>query len=178
MLYLEQEDKEKTVSMYFNSPGGTTAAGLALFDCMQAMSYPIATLNLGLAASMGAFLVGAGTKGKRMSLPNARFLIQAPSMLDPVRGQASDLAIEVAHILKQRERVIEGYVKFSGRSYEEVKKDLKRDMYLTAPEAREWGLIDKVLLPTVAGPSERFVSGLGTSGITASPSGRVSTGIS
>lgn len=165
MLYLEQEDKEKPVSMYFNSPGGTVPAGLAVYDCMQAMSYPINTLNLGLAASMGAFLVGAGTKGRRMSLPNARFLLQAPSMFDAVRGQASDVAIEVRQILKQRERMIEGLCKFTGRSYEEVKKDLQRDMYLTAPEAREYGLIDQVLMPSVKGPSERFVTGLGTSEI-------------
>lgn len=137
MLYLEQEDKDRQVSMYFNSPGGTVSAGLALYDCMQAMSYPIATLNLGLAASMGAFLMGAGTKGMRMSLPNARFLLQAPSMMDPVRGQASDIAIEVKHILNQRERVINGICKFTGKGYDEVKKDLKRDMYLTAPEGKQ-----------------------------------------
>lgn len=165
MLYLEQEDKERPISMYFNSPGGTVPAGLAVYDCMQAMSYPINTLNLGLAASMGAFLVGAGTKGRRMSLPNARFLLQAPQMFDAVRGQASDVAIEVRQILKQRERMIEGLCKFTGRSHEEVKKDLQRDMYLTAPEAREYGLIDQVLMPSVSGPSDRFVSGLGTSEI-------------
>jgi ATP-dependent Clp protease, protease subunit len=165
MLYLEQEDKEKPISMYFNSPGGTVPAGLAVYDCMQSMSYPISTLNLGLAASMGAFLVGAGTKGRRMSLPNARFLLQAPSMYDRVRGQASDVAVEVREILRQRDRMIEGLVKFTGRDRATVKKELQRDMYLTAPEAREYGLIDQVLMPTVAGPSQRFVSGLGTSDI-------------
>lgn len=134
MLYLEQEDKNRQVSMYFNSPGGTVSAGLAVYDCMRAMSYPIATLNLGLAASMGAFLMGAGTPGMRMSLPNARFLLQAPSMMDPVRGQASDIAIEVKHILNQRERIINGLCTFTGKGYDEVKTDLKRDMYLTAPE--------------------------------------------
>jgi ATP-dependent Clp protease, protease subunit len=165
MLYLEQEDSERLVSMYFNSPGGSVSAGLAVFDCMQAMKYPIATLNLGLAASMGAFLVGAGTRGKRMSLPNARFLLQAPSMMDTVRGQATDVAIEVRHILSQRERIIKGVCQFTGKDYDEVKNDLKRDMYLTAPEAREYGLIDQVLMPQVAGPTESFVAGLGTSGI-------------
>jgi ATP-dependent Clp protease, protease subunit len=165
MLYLEQEDCERQVSMYFNSPGGTVSAGLAVYDCMRAMKYPIATLNLGLAASMGAFLMGAGTKGMRMSLPNARFLLQAPSMMDTVRGQASDVAIEVKQILAQRERIVNGFVEFTGKDYDSVKKDLKRDMYLTAPEAREYGLIDQVLMPQVAGPSESFVSGLGTSGI-------------
>eukprot|EP00173_Palmaria_palmata_P004810 Plantae.Rhodophyta-Palmaria_palmata.ctg7330.p1 GENE.Plantae.Rhodophyta-Palmaria_palmata.ctg7330~~Plantae.Rhodophyta-Palmaria_palmata.ctg7330.p1 ORF type:complete len:267 (+),score=41.05 Plantae.Rhodophyta-Palmaria_palmata.ctg7330:127-927(+) len=165
MLYLEQEDSEKQVSFYFNSPGGTVSAGLAVYDCMRAMKYPVATLNLGLAASMGAFLCGAGTKGMRMSLPNARFLLQAPSMLDPSRGQASDVAIEVKHILSQRERVINGYCSFTGKDYESVKKDLKRDMYLTAPEAREYGLIDQVLMPQDSGPTESFVAGIGASGI-------------
>lgn len=161
MLYLEQEDSDKQVSMYFNSPGGSVSAGLAVYDCMRAMKYPIATLNLGLAASMGAFLMGAGTKGMRMSLPNARFLLQAPSMMDPTRGQASDISIEVQHILSQRERVIKGYCSFTGKDYDSVKKDLKRDMYLTAPEAREYGLIDQVLMPQAVGPTESFAAGLG-----------------
>lgn len=161
LLYLEQTDDAALVQMYFNSPGGTIPAGLAVFDCMQAMKYPITTLNLGLAASMGAFLVGAGTKGKRMSLPNARFLLQAPSLPDVVRGQAADVAIEVRQILAQRDRMIDGLCTFTGRSREAVKTDLKRDMYLTAPEAREYGLIDQVLLPKVPEPSARFIDSLG-----------------
>jgi len=162
LLYLENDDAAANVSMYFNCPGGTVPAGLAVYDCMQAMKYPVTTLNLGLAASMGAFLVGAGTKGKRMSLPNARFLLQSPSLPDVVRGQASDIQIEVQNILKQRTRIIDGLHAFTGRSYEELKKDLSRDMYLTAPEARTYGLIDKVLVPQVKGASESFVAGLGT----------------
>lgn len=161
LLYLENDDAKANVSMYFNCPGGTVPAGLAVYDCMQAMKYPITTLNLGLAASMGAFLVGAGTKGKRMALPNSRFLLQAPSLFDTVRGQASDVQIEVQNVLRQRERIIEGLHHFTGRSHEELKKDLSRDMYLTAPEARTYGLIDKVLMPSVKGPSENFVAGLG-----------------
>ena len=162
LLYLENDDAKSNVSMYFNCPGGTIPAGLAVYDCMQAMKYPIVTLNLGLAASMGAFLVGAGTKGKRMSLPNARFLLQSPSLPDTVRGQASDIQIEVKNILRQRSRIIDGLHHFTGRSKEQLKKDLYRDMYLTAPEAREYGLIDRVLMPQVKGPSENFVAGLGT----------------
>lgn len=165
LLYLENDDAKSNVSMYFNCPGGTVPAGLAVYDCMRAMKYPVTTLNLGLAASMGAFLVGAGTKGKRMALPNSRFLLQAPSMLDTVRGQASDIKIEVQNILKQRDRIIEGLHEFTGRSHEELKKDLARDMYLTAPEARTYGLIDKVLTPSVKGPSEKFLGGIGAPNI-------------
>lgn len=162
MLYLEQEDAQGNISMYFNCPGGSIPAGLAVYDCMCTMKYPITTLNLGLAASMGAFLVGAGTKGRRMALPNARFLLQSPSLMDGVRGQATDVEIEVRNILKQRDRIVKGLHEFTGRSVEDLKKDLSRDMYLTAPEARTYGLIDKVLVPQVKGPSENFVAGLGS----------------
>lgn len=162
MLYLENTDPKANVSMYFNCPGGAVPAGLAVYDCMRALKFPVITINLGLAASMAAFLVGAGTKGKRMALPNSRFLLQAPSLYERVRGQASDVEIEVKNILKQRERMIDGLHEFTGRSREEVKKDLARDMYLTAPEARNYGLIDKVLMPQVAAPSDRFVDGLGS----------------
>lgn len=165
MLYLENEDPTANVSFYFNCPGGTIAAGLAVYDCMRALKFPVVTINLGLAASMSAFLVGAGTKGKRMALPNSRFLLQSPSLMDGVRGQATDVAIEVKNIMKQRDRIIDGLHEFTGRSRDEIRKDLARDMYLTAPEARTYGLIDQVLLPQVKGPTERFVEGLGTSHI-------------
>lgn len=161
LLYLENTDAKANVSMYFNCPGSTVPAGLAVYDCMHAMKYPITTINLGLAASMGAFLVGAGTKGKRMALPNSRFLLQAPSLMDTVRGQASDIQIEVQNILRQKQRMIDGLHQFTGRSHEELTKDLARDMYLTAPEARTYGLIDRVLVPQVKAPSERFIAGLG-----------------
>ena len=161
MLYLENDDRDALVQMYFNSPGGTVSAGLAIYDCMRAMSYPIMTLNLGLAASMNAFLVGAGTKGKRASLPNARFLLQNPSLYHTVRGQASDVEIEVKNILKQRNRIVDGFHKFTGRSKELIKKDLSRDMYLTAPEAREYGLIDKVLMPSGPTPISELTKGNG-----------------
>ncbi len=160
LLYLDQTDAKGGVQMYFNSPGGTMPAGLAVYDCMRAMKYDITTINLGLAASMGAFLVAAGTNGKRMALPNSRFLLQAPSLLDPVRGQASDVSIEVQNILRQRERMIKGLVEFTGKDEADVRNDLKRDMYLTAPEAREYGLIDKVLLPKGPAPSKGFVDSL------------------
>lgn len=163
LLYLEQTDAKANVSMYFNCPGSTVPAGLAVYDCMHAMKYPITTINLGLAASMAAFLVGAGTKGKRMALPNSRFLLQAPSLMDSVRGQASDIQIEVQNVLRQKDRMVQGLGEFTGRSDEELRKDLARDMYLTAPEARTYGLIDRVLVPQVKGPSEKFVAGLGSS---------------
>lgn len=163
MLYLENDDANANVSMYFNCPGGSVAAGLAVYDCMRALRFPVVTINLGLAASMSAFLVGAGTKGKRMALPNARFLLQSPSLPDVVRGQASDVEIEVRNIMSQRDRIIDGLHDFTGRSQDELRKDLSRDMYLTAPEARTYGLIDQVLMPQAKGPSERFLGGLGMS---------------
>lgn len=165
MLYLENDDANANVSFYFNCPGGTVAAGLAIYDCMRAMRFPVVTINLGLAASMSAFLVGAGTKGKRLALPNSRFLLQAPSLNDAVRGQASDIEIEVKNILSQRKRIVSGLQEFTGRSEDEISKDLARDMYLTAPEARTYGLIDQVLLPQVKSPNQKFIEGLGTSGI-------------
>lgn len=160
LLYLDQTDAKAGVQIYFNSPGGTMSAGLAVYDCIRHMQYDVTTINLGLAASMGAFLMGAGTKGKRMALPNARFLLQAPAMHDVVRGQASDVVIEVNNILSQRTRMIKGLSEFTGRTEEEIRKELKRDFYLTAPEAREWGLIDRVLLPKTPTASKGFIDSL------------------
>lgn len=161
LLYLDQTDAKADVQMYFNSPGGTMSAGLAVYDCIRHMSYDVVTINLGLAASMGAFLMGAGTKGKRMALPNSRFLLQAPAMHDAVRGQASDVAIEVGNILSQRDRMIAGLSSFTGKEEAEIREELKRDFYLTAPEAREWGLIDRVLLPKTPGPTKAFLDSIG-----------------
>jgi len=162
LLFLDQEDATAPVTMYFNTPGGFTNAGMAVYDCMMAMKYPIVTLNLGLAASMGAFLCGAGTKGQRMALPNSRFLIQAPGLPDLTRGVASEVALEVYEVLRQRDRIIEGFHRMTGRPIEQLRKDFNRDLYLTAYEAREYGLIDSILQPKVRGPSRQFTAGLGT----------------
>jgi len=162
LLYLESEDDKSLVTMYFNSAGATTPAGFAVYDCMRHVKYPIATLNLGLAASMGAFLCATGTKGKRMALPNSRFLIQAPSLPDGVQGQAEDIAIEVRHTLAARDKYARGLQRSTGRELNLIMEDLKRDFYLTAYEAREYGLIDMVLPPKTAGaPRPVYASGLG-----------------
>eukprot|EP00188_Purpureofilum_apyrenoidigerum_P004450 Plantae.Rhodophyta-Purpureofilum_apyrenoidigerum.ctg505.p1 GENE.Plantae.Rhodophyta-Purpureofilum_apyrenoidigerum.ctg505~~Plantae.Rhodophyta-Purpureofilum_apyrenoidigerum.ctg505.p1 ORF type:complete len:250 (+),score=48.82 Plantae.Rhodophyta-Purpureofilum_apyrenoidigerum.ctg505:139-888(+) len=147
LLFLESEDDKAEVQMYFNCPGGTTTAGLAIYDCMRAMKYPITTLNLGFAAGIGAFLVGAGTPGKRLALPNSRFLVQAPSMDNMVRGQADTIAAEVKIVLRQREKIVNVLHNITGRDKDRIKKEVDRDFYLTAYEAREYGLIDRVLQP-------------------------------
>jgi len=161
LLFLESEDDSSLVTMYFNSAGATTPAGFAVYDCMRNMKFPIATLNLGLAASMGAFLCATGTKGKRMALPNSRFLIQAPSLPDGVQGQAEDVAIEVRHTLNMRDKYARGLERSTGRNYDLIMEDLKRDFYLTAYEAREYGVIDLVLPPKEVAARQVYASGLG-----------------
>jgi len=152
LLFLNSEDSQKGVQLYFNCPGGEIRAGLAVYDTMTNMGFDITTLNLGIAASISGFLCGAGTPGQRMCLPNARFLLQTPKLEDMgmsqvMYGQASDVKIEATEILRQREKIYNGLTRFTGRSYEQIREDLKRDLYLTAPEAIEYGLIDRVLLP-------------------------------
>jgi len=152
LLWLNNEDATQGVQLYFNCPGGEVRAGLAVYDTMNNMDFDISTLNLGIAASISAFLCGAGKKGQRMALPNARFLLQNPKLEDMglsqvLYGQASDVSIEATEILRMREKVFKGLSRFTGRKYEDIRKDLTRDLYLTAPEAVEYGLIDKVLLP-------------------------------
>eukprot|EP00170_Pyropia_yezoensis_P006192 contig_25184_g6211 len=163
LLYLEQEDAVAPVQMYFNCAGGTTAAGLAVWDCMRSVKYPIATLNLGLAASISALLVAAGTPGKRSALPNARFLLQAPNLPEGVRGQASDIAVEVKEVLRQRDRFAAALNKLTGQTEEKIKEVMQRDFYLSAPEAVQFGLIDKVLSPAPPKPSKaaKYTAGIG-----------------
>jgi len=152
LLTLSNEDATAGVQMYFNCPGGEVRAGLAVYDTMNNCNFDVTTLNLGIAASISGFLCGAGTPGKRMALPNARFLLQNPKLEDmglsqQLYAQASDVKIEATEILRMRGKVYRGLMKFTGRDYETIRKDLTRDLYLTAPEAVEYGLIDKVLLP-------------------------------
>ncbi|KAJ1492924.1 Clp protease-domain-containing protein [Baffinella frigidus] len=135
LLWLNKEDNEKGVQMYFNCPGGEVRAGLAVYDTMNSMGFDITTLNLGIAASISAFLCGAGKKGIRMGLSNVLY------------GQASDVQIEAQEILRQRDTIFRGFAQFTGKTEEQMRKDCTRDLYLTAPEAVEYGLIDKVLLP-------------------------------
>ncbi|OEU70118.1 MAG: ATP-dependent Clp endopeptidase, proteolytic subunit ClpP [Desulfovibrio sp. S3730MH75] len=143
LLFLESEDPEKEIYMYINSPGGSVTAGLAIFDTMQYISAPVATLCMGQAASMGAFLLCAGEKGSRYSLPNSRILIHQP--LGGAQGQATDIEIQANEILRLKASLNAIMAENTGKSIEEIQKDTDRDFFMSAEEAIEYGLIDKVL---------------------------------
>ncbi len=143
LLFLEAENPDKPVHLYINSPGGVITSGLAMYDTMQFIKSPVHTLCMGTARSMGSFLLMAGEPGHRMALPNASLHVHQP--LGGVQGQASDIRIHAEEMLRTKDRVTRLYAQHCGRSYEEVERDLDRDRFMTAEEAREWGLIDKVL---------------------------------
>ncbi|WP_031485191.1 ATP-dependent Clp endopeptidase proteolytic subunit ClpP [Maridesulfovibrio frigidus] len=143
LLFLESEDPEKEIYMYINSPGGSVTAGLAIFDTMQYISAPVATLCMGQAASMGAFLLCAGEKGSRYSLPNSRILIHQP--LGGAQGQATDIEIQANEIIRLKASLNAIMAENTGKSVEEIQKDTDRDFFMSAQEAIEYGLIDKVL---------------------------------
>ena len=143
LLFLQSQDAKKEISVYVNSPGGSVTAGLAIYDTMQFVTCPIATYCLGQAASMGAVLLTAGTKGRRFSLPNARIMIHQP--WGGAEGKASDIEITAREILRLKERLNEILARHSGRKIEDVVRDTDRDHFMSAEEAKEWGLIDEVL---------------------------------
>ena len=143
MLFLESENPDKDISLYINSPGGSVSAGLAIFDTMNFIKPDVSTLCTGLAASMGAFLLAAGTKGKRFSLPNSRIMIHQPS--GGSQGMASDIEIQAKEILYLRERLNRILAERTGQSMEQIHKDTDRDRFMSGDEAAEYGLIDKVL---------------------------------
>ncbi|MCS6960226.1 MAG: ATP-dependent Clp protease proteolytic subunit [Pseudanabaenaceae cyanobacterium SKYGB_i_bin29] len=143
LLYMDSEDKDKDIYIYINSPGGSVSAGLAIFDTMQHIKADVCTICIGLAASMGSFLLMAGTKGKRFALPHSRIMIHQPS--GGIRGQASDIAIEAKEILRLRRRLNEEYAKRTGQPLEKIERDMNRDYYMSAYEAKEYGLIDRVI---------------------------------
>ena len=143
MLYLEAQDPDKDIQFYINSPGGSVTAGMAIYDTMQYIKCDVATICVGMAASMGAFLLSAGTKGKRMALPNAEIMIHQP--LGGAKGQASDIKIQADLILRTRDRLNGILAKNTGKSIEQVAKDTDRDYFMTAEEALAYGLVDKVL---------------------------------
>ena len=143
LLFLQSQDAKKEISVYVNSPGGSVTAGLAIYDTMQFVTCPIATYCLGPAASLGAVLLTAGAKGRRFSLPNARIMIHQP--WGGAEGKASDIEITAREILRLKERLNEILAKHSGRKVEEVVRDTDRDHFMSAEEAKEWGLIDEVL---------------------------------
>jgi ATP-dependent Clp protease protease subunit len=143
LLFLESENPDKDISLYINSPGGSVSAGLAIFDTMNFIKPDVSTLCTGLAASMGAFLLAAGTKGKRFSLPNSRVMIHQPS--GGSQGMASDIEIQAKEILYLRERLNKIMSERTGQSIEQIHKDTDRDRFMSAEEAVEYGLIDQVL---------------------------------
>jgi ATP-dependent Clp protease protease subunit len=143
LLFLEAENPDKPIHLYINSPGGVITSGLAMYDTMQFIKSPVHTLCMGTARSMGSFLLMAGEPGHRMALPNASLHVHQP--LGGVQGQASDIRIHAEEMLRTKDRVTRLYAQHCGRSYEEVERDLDRDRFMTAEEARKWGLIDKVL---------------------------------
>ena len=143
MLFLESENPDKDISLYINSPGGSVSAGLAIFDTMNFIKPDVSTLCTGLAASMGAFLLAAGAKGKRFSLPNSRVMIHQPS--GGSQGMASDIEIQAKEILYLRERLARIMADNTGQSIEQIHKDTDRDRFMSAEESVEYGMIDKVL---------------------------------
>jgi ATP-dependent Clp protease protease subunit len=143
LLFLEAEDPEKDINLYVNSPGGSVTAGLGIYDTMQYVKPPINTICLGQAASMGAFLLAAGTKGKRFALPNARVMIHQP--MGGFQGQATEIDIHAREILKIRERLNEIMAKHTGQPLERISLDTERDYFMSAEEAKRYGLIDEVI---------------------------------
>jgi len=144
LLFLESENPDKDISFYINSPGGSVSAGMAIYDTMQFIKPEVSTLCTGMAASMGAFLLAAGAKGKRFSLPNSRIMIHQP--LGGAQGQASDIEIQAREILYLRERLNGMLAEHTGKSAEQIAKDTDRDNFMSASEAVEYGLIDKVMV--------------------------------
>ncbi len=145
MLFLEADDPDKDISLYINSPGGSITAGLAIYDTMQYIKCDVATICVGLAASMGAFLIAAGAKGKRKALPNAEVMIHQPS--GGARGQATDIAIQAEQIVKTKERMNRILSARTGQPYERVAADTERDNYMTAEDALAYGIIDEIIPP-------------------------------
>ncbi|HHT16511.1 MAG TPA: ATP-dependent Clp endopeptidase proteolytic subunit ClpP [Papillibacter sp.] len=143
LLYLEAQDPDKDIQFYINSPGGSVTAGLAIYDTMQYIKADVSTICIGLAASMGSFLLAAGTKGKRFALPNAEIMIHQPS--GGFRGQATDIQIHAENILRIKERLNKIYADHTGKPVEVIRDATERDKFMTAEEALEFGLIDKVL---------------------------------
>jgi ATP-dependent Clp protease protease subunit len=144
LLYLESEDPEKEISLYINSPGGSVTAGLAIYDTLQYVQPEVTTICLGQAASMGAVLLASGAEGKRLALPNARVLIHQPLMAG-LSGQATDIDIQAQEIMKLRETLSDVLVRHTGQSKEQIEEDTERDYYMSASEAKDYGIVDKVI---------------------------------
>jgi ATP-dependent Clp protease protease subunit len=143
MLYLDSEDPGKDIVLYINSPGGSVTAGLAIYDTMQHIKSDVVTICVGLAASMGSFLLAAGTKGKRLALPHSRIMIHQPS--GGTRGQATDIEIEAREIIRIRRQLNQVYADRTGQPLTRIEKDMDRDYFMSPEEAKEYGLIDRVI---------------------------------
>ena len=143
LLFLEAQDPDKDICLYINSPGGSVSAGLAIYDTMNFIKCDVSTICVGMAASMGAFLLSAGAKGKRLALPNSEIMIHQP--LGGMQGQASDIKIHADHIIATREKLNKILAKNTGKSLEQIEKDTDRDNFLSAEAALEYGLIDRVI---------------------------------
>ncbi len=143
LLLLDSENSEKDIMLYINSPGGVITAGLAIYDTMQLIKAPVSTICMGDAASMGAFLLSSGAKGKRLALPSSRIMIHQP--LGGAQGQATDIEIEAKEIIRMKNMLIEIFAQNTGQDIAKIKEDTERDKYLSAQEALEYGLIDKVI---------------------------------
>ena len=143
LLHLESADPDKDISLYINSPGGSVSAGLAIYDTMQYIKPDVSTICIGMAASMGAFLLSSGAKGKRIALPNAEIMIHQPSA--GTQGKVTDMEIDVEHFLKIKQRLNKIMAENTGKTPEQIKTDSERDNWMIAEEAREYGLVDKVI---------------------------------
>ena len=143
LLFLEAEDPEKDICIYINSPGGSVTAGMAIYDTMQYIKPDVSTICIGMAASMGAFLLSSGTKGKRFALPNSEIMIHQP--MGGASGQATDIAIHAEHILRTRETLNKILAERTGQSLEQIKQDTERDNFMTAEQAKAYGLVDEVM---------------------------------
>lgn len=146
MLYLESKDPDKDIQFYIDSPGGSISSGMAIYDTMQYIKCDVSTICIGMAASMGAFLLAAGTKGKRYALPNSEIMIHQPLISGGLSGQASDIKIYSDHLLKTKERMNRTLAELTGQTYEKVCEDTERDNFMSAEEAKAYGIIDDVIV--------------------------------
>ena len=146
LLYLEAQDPDKDIQFYINSPGGSVTAGMAIYDTMQYIKCDVSTICIGMAASMGAFLLAAGTKGKRFCLPNSEVMIHQPLISGGLSGQTTDIKIYSDHLVKTKEKMNRTLAELTGKSYEQVCEDTERDNFMSAEEAKAYGLIDDVIV--------------------------------
>ena len=146
LLFLESEDPDKEIQLYINSPGGSVTAGLAIYDTMQHIRCPVSTICVGQAASMGAVLLTAGLAGRRLALPNSRILIHQPMIMGGISGQATDIDIQAREILKMRQKLNEILMHHTGQAQEKIERDTDRDYFMSASEAKDYGIVDEVIV--------------------------------